>query len=105
MEVSDFLLRKGDWELLLECFRREPDEQARFALALALKENAHKDHRDQLIDLVRNPEVGQDRVEFAEALYRFRDDEVDEFLESLRTDPEIGDNIRRLLETGTSIVE
>lgn len=99
------VLDPEDWDILLTCFREESDDQAKFALALALKANAVQDHREQLLELVRDPESGSGRTVLATALYRFRNQEVDRLLQSLVSDPEIGEGIQRLLKTGTTVVD
>jgi len=98
------VLASEDWHVLLRCYRLEPDPQVRFALSLALQVNARREHYPQLLELVRDPSVGQDRVVFAEALYRFPSDEVTSLLKSLTSDPELGENIQRILKTGTAVI-
>lgn len=99
------VLDREEWEIVRSHFVREQDEEAKWALALAVATNAREDDREQLIELVNDPSNGKGRSALAEALFRFRNERADAVLLCLKSDPEIGMSIERLLDTGTTIVD
>ncbi len=88
------------WDVLLAYFRREPDGgrlNIKWALACALSGAATDDVLDQVIRLVRDPAVGENRLALLSALARSKEPMAREVLEDMRTDKQLSREIRLLL--------
>ncbi len=88
------------WDVLLSLFSREPAggrPNVRWALACALSAAATDDVIDRVIELVRDPSVGEDRLILLHALVRSKKALATQVLEDLRGDPQLAREIRVLL--------
>jgi HEAT repeat protein len=88
------------WQILFTFFTREPAGQRRdvkWALACALSGAATDDVIDQIVALVQDPSVGENRLALLSALARSQMPHVRRALEELRQDPQLKREIRILL--------
>lgn len=95
------VLSPEDWQVIRRCFVEEPDTEAKWALALVLKTNAREEHVGALEELLADPRSGKGRAALAEGYYRLRGGAAKRVLETLVSDPEIGESVGQLLKTGS----
>jgi HEAT repeat protein len=80
---------------LLDLFKKERDEQVRWALACALSATADDNVIVQVIELFLDKTYGEDRIAFIEPLSRSTTPEAAAALEQGRQDPQLPKEIRR----------
>lgn len=86
------------WETLLGLYREEPaNTDAKDGLAVAVAAVAGDADVSEVVSLARDQKHGDSRVLLLRALRRAGTDEAREALESLATDPCLGEQARRLL--------
>jgi hypothetical protein len=82
---------------LVRLYREEPNGQVRDGLAVAVANTADKSVAEELIGLIREPELDDSRVLLLGALPRLGIDRAREVLDELQTDPQLGREARILL--------
>jgi hypothetical protein len=82
------------WPLLVRLYREEPNAQVKDGLAVAVANTADKSVADELIGLIREPQLGDSRLLLLGALPRLGRDRAREMLEELQTDPRLGKEAR-----------
>jgi HEAT repeat protein len=90
---------KIGWNVLLDLFRSEPDETTvgvKWALGCVLAASADIDVLDDLIAVVNERRHGLNRAALLPALMRLPDPRAKATLASLREDPQLSDEVRRL---------
>lgn len=85
------------WDRLLELYRHEETRDAKDGLAVALSVVASDDVIDALLDLVRDSRHGGSRLLLLDALERSSDPRARAALLDLAADPELGQEIQRML--------
>jgi hypothetical protein len=88
------------WDVLLRLFLEEPTSGKRpvkWALACALAGAATNDRVDELIRLVTDQSVGENRLALLQPLAKSRDPRARKTLEGLGEDPQLAREIRLLL--------
>ncbi len=85
------------WPLLVTLFREEPNGQVGDGLGVAVANTADKSVAEELIGLIREPELDDSRVLLLGALPRLGIDRAREVLDELQTDPQLGREARILL--------
>jgi len=87
----------ADFGRLVAAYRTESSNQVRQQFASAVTQSAGG-RLDQVIELIRDRELGNSRVLLVSALRRSRKPEARETLESLRSDPDLEVEIARRLK-------
>lgn len=82
------------WPVLARLYRDEANAQVKGGLAVAVANTADKSVADELIGLIREPQLGTSRVLLLSALPRIGIDRAREVLEELQTDPQLGKEAR-----------
>jgi len=88
------------WDILLNAFRSEPDQTTigvKSALGSALAEAASDDVLDDVITLLRDKTIGENRVPLLPALLKSSNPRAWEILRELEKDPQISKEVRRLV--------
>jgi hypothetical protein len=88
------------WDSLLEAFREEADTTTigvKWALALALGAAGSDDVLDEVLLLLRDKGLGENRVPLLPILARSRDRRARELLDELRDDEAIGRDVNKIL--------
>ena len=82
---------------LFDLYRKECEKRAKDGLAVAIAAIADDDDIDTVITLVRDPKNGTGRVLLLSALERSRAPQAQATLREFERDPEIGNEVQRIL--------
>jgi hypothetical protein len=85
------------WDDLLKLYRKEEGRRAQHGLAVAIAALSSRDNSDVLLELIKENRFGESRVFFVRPLHRFGDSRSDFVLLGLRSDPDLGREIDRVL--------
>lgn len=89
--------KTAGWDRIVRLFREEPEGRAKQGLAVAVANAADGQVMEDVIGMLRDRELGDDRVLLLSAIRRWRDPRAEEVLKELEADPALKQEVEVIL--------